>query len=171
MTVIVLVGITTTLAVPSFSNLIKNQRITATSNELLTSLTLARSSAITTRTQVVVCPSANSSAANPVCGGAWEDGWIVFTDINGDGTVTPPQETLWEQHPALGGTVKIGAPGALGNLVRFQPIGTAPGSNGTFAVCDDRGSDADQRQNMREVILAFAGRARVASGDGDTACP
>ncbi len=168
LTVVVLVGITTSMAAPTFSKLLKNQRITAASNELLTSLMLARSSAITTRSQTVVCPSANSASAKPTCGGSWEDGWIVFTDLDGNGEVTPPQETLWEQHPALGGTIEIGAPAAL---VRFQPIGTAPGSNGTFAVCDDRADDTGQRKNMREVILAFAGRARVVEADGDTACP
>lgn len=169
--VIALVGITTTMAAPSFSNLLKNQRITAASNELLTSLMLARSSAITTRGQTVICPSSNSAAAKPACGGSWEDGWIVFTDLDGDGEVTPPQETLWEQHPALGGTIKIGTVGNLATRVRFQPIGTVPGFNGTFAICDDRADDSAQRANMREVVLAFAGRARVEKGNGETACP
>lgn len=170
-TVIALIGITTAIAAPSFSNLLKNNRITAAANELLTSLTLARSTAITTRTQSVVCPSNDSTSDKPSCGGAWEDGWIVFTDIDGNGEVSPPQETLWEQHPALGGTLDIGAPGALATRIRFQPIGTVPGFNGTFAICDDRGGDADQRHNMREVVLSFAGRARVVKGDGGTACP
>jgi len=171
LTVVAVVGITTVIAAPSFSNLLKNQRITTASNELLTSLMLARSSAITTRTQTVICPSTNSASAKPTCGGSWEDGWIVFTDLDGDGAATPPQETLWEQHPALGGTIKIGAAGAIANRIRFQPIGTVPGFNGTFAICDDRSSDSDQRGKMREVILAFAGRARVVEADGDTACP
>lgn len=170
-TALAVIGITAAAAAPAFTNLVKNQRITTAANELLTSLSLARSTAIATRIQSVACPSANATSDAPACGGSWDDGWVVFTDIDGDGDPDPPQETIWEQHPALGGTVVIGAAGNVANRVRFQPMGTARGFNGTFAICDDRGGDAAQRENMREVVVAFAGRIRVMPADGDTACP
>lgn len=171
MTALAVIGITAAAAAPAFTDLVKNQRITTAANELLTSLSLARSSAMTTRVQSVVCPSANATSDAPACGGSWQGGWIVFSDINGDGDPNPPRETIWEQHPALGGKVQIGAPGMIAQRVRFQPMGTARGFNGTFAICDDRSADTNQRRNMREVVVAFAGRVRVLPGDGDTACP
>lgn len=170
MATVAVLAITASIAIPSFSEMVKNNRITTASNELLTTLTLARSAAITNRTVAVVCPSNNPFADQPACGGTWTNGWIAFVDLNGNGVPNPPAEEILEQHGPQSGQVTINAAAGLGQRVQFQPIGTARGSNGRFSICDDRAGEESKRGNMRQVVLAFAGRARVLPGDGDLAC-
>lgn len=72
-----------TVAIPGFSNFVKDNRLVAGTNRLVTSLAYARSEAVKRGTAVSMCSSANGSA----CGGTWKDGWIVFTDAGTAGTV------------------------------------------------------------------------------------
>jgi type IV fimbrial biogenesis protein FimT len=142
-------------------------------NELVSSLTLARSMAISQRAPTIMCRSANATAATPACGGGgnWEDGWIVFSDLNGDNAYNAATEPLWQQRGAAPALVEIGAGANVDPLVRFAPIGTAPGFNGTFAVCDDRKGEAKHASRMREIVVSIVGRVRARGGDGGTACP
>lgn len=55
------------LAVPSFTEMIRNNRMTAQANDLITALNLARSESFKRGTQVQVAAS----------GGAWANGWNV----------------------------------------------------------------------------------------------
>jgi len=71
-------------AVPSFQNFIQNNRITAQANELVTALNLARSEAIKRGVPVRVCTSVNGTGC--AAAGGWQQGWIVFSDIDGLGT-------------------------------------------------------------------------------------
>lgn len=171
--VMAMVAITTTMAVPSFQNFIQNNRLVTVANELVSSLTLARSMAISQRAPSIVCRSANATAQAPACGGdgRWEDGWIVFSDLNGDNAFNAANEPLWQQRGAAPALVEIGAGANLDPMVRFAPIGTAPGFNGTFAVCDDRKGEARHANRMREIVVSIVGRVRVVDGDGGTACP
>jgi type IV fimbrial biogenesis protein FimT len=43
-----------------------------------------------------VCSSATPTAPSPTCSGAttWQTGWIVFSDVNGNGTVDAPQDII-----------------------------------------------------------------------------
>lgn len=166
-----ILAVTAAFAVPNYQDFVKNQRLVAAANELLTSLTLARSTAISTRAPTVICRTSAPSAERPVCGAGsfWDEGWVVFSDPNDNGAVDE-NEIVWERRGALPGEAEIGAAGNIANRVRFLPIGTSPGFNGTFAICDDRKGDKDIRDRMREVVIAVAGRARVDKGDGETPC-
>ena len=84
-------------ATPIFSNLIAQNRITASVNNLLSTLAIARSLAVTGRGSVVVC--SNNGGA---CGSSseWGGGALVFIDrdaskaINGTETVAVIQEGM-----------------------------------------------------------------------------
>lgn len=167
-----LVVIVMSIAIPSFTNTIKNQRLVTSANELLVSLSLARSTAITTRAPVVVCRSSNATQAAPACGAGsgWHEGWFVFSDNNANGVFDALEEQLWEQHGPLPTDVTVNVGGNADVAVRFRALGTVPGFNTTFQVCDDRKSDSQFQSNMRQVVLAFSGRAQVRDGIGGTAC-
>ena len=66
------------IAVPSFRDLMHRSQVSSASNELLASLSYARTEAINRGQLVSMCPSANGAAA---CAGgkAFETGWIVYT--------------------------------------------------------------------------------------------
>lgn len=62
-------------AAPSFNSIIRNSRLTTTTNEFITALSLARSEAIRRGTQINVAAISND----------WDNGWTVT--INGGATL------------------------------------------------------------------------------------
>lgn len=84
MITIVIAALLLTIAVPSFQQSIRNNRLTAEANNLLTALALARSEAIKRGSPVTVCASSNQSTCSN--SSSWTTGWIVFVDQNADVT-------------------------------------------------------------------------------------
>jgi type IV fimbrial biogenesis protein FimT len=70
-----------TLAVPSFEETMRNNRLTTQSNDLVTSFNLARAEAIKRRATVSVCASSDQASCGPSA--SWQNGWIVRDDTNG----------------------------------------------------------------------------------------
>jgi type IV fimbrial biogenesis protein FimT len=82
MTALMVLGILLAMAVPSFRDMTRSNRIATTQNELLTALAFARSEAVRQSTNVSVCPASSpaATACVPVSTGttAWHNnGWIV----------------------------------------------------------------------------------------------
>jgi type IV fimbrial biogenesis protein FimT len=80
------------LAVPTFSEVIQNNRIIAQNNEFISGLNYARSEAIKRSGSVSVCASADGAT----CAGntTWSTGWIVFADLNSDGALNGAEVVL-----------------------------------------------------------------------------
>ncbi|MEJ2692806.1 MAG: GspH/FimT family pseudopilin [Candidatus Thiodiazotropha sp.] len=69
------------IGVPSFSTLLANNQMAATTNDLVSHLQYARSESVKRQMPVSVCSSDNGES----CTGSneWGVGWIVFTDDSG----------------------------------------------------------------------------------------
>jgi len=85
MVVVAIVGILVAFAAPSFNRLIQANRVSGEINSLVGDLQYARAAAIQQGLQVSVCASSNGSTCQT--SGAWQVGWIVFSDLDGSGTV------------------------------------------------------------------------------------
>jgi type IV fimbrial biogenesis protein FimT len=96
MVVITIVAVLMALAIPSYQYVTSANRISGEVNGLLGDMQYARSEAIKEGQTVTVCSSANPTAPSPTCSGAttWQTGWIVFSDVNGNGTVDAPQDII-----------------------------------------------------------------------------
>jgi type IV fimbrial biogenesis protein FimT len=81
MTVVVVVGILAMIAVPSFSNMMANNRIKSASSNLHISLLKARSEAIKRNASVTVTPNA----------GGWVSGWRILVGATELGVEGAPQ--------------------------------------------------------------------------------
>ncbi len=81
MVTISVLAILAAIAFPSFQGSLRSNRVATTTNELLASLSLARSEGIRSTRGGGVCTSENGTS----CGGDWNSGWIVWTDTDGDG--------------------------------------------------------------------------------------
>ncbi len=79
MVTVAVLAILAAIAFPSFQSSFRSNRVATASNELLTSFTLARSEAIRSTRGAGVCASADGA----ICGGGWNDGWMVWLDVNG----------------------------------------------------------------------------------------
>jgi len=84
MVTLVIAVILVVISVPGFRSIIQNNRATTQANELLSAMTLARSEAIKRGTNVSVCSSTDQSTCAASL--TWSSGWIVFVDINNNGT-------------------------------------------------------------------------------------
>lgn len=102
-TVMVLVAILTAIGIPSFRSVTTSSRMSSESNALLGDLQYARAEAAHEGEAVTVC-IANAGATGCNTGStSWQNGWLVFSDINDDQTVDPGDTVLRIQH-AFSGT-------------------------------------------------------------------
>ena len=159
LTTLVIAGILMSLAAPSFTSFIKNNRLTTQANELLADLTFARSEAVKRATQITVCKSSDGLTCDP--GAAWTDGWIVVNTASGE--VFRTHEALTGQNTLVG----TGGAGGLGDQIAYARTGLS-GLTGPeeFRICDYINGPAQGRW----IQVAVTGRARTVI-DANTSRP
>jgi len=123
-----ILSIVTTTVVPSFSQLLAEQRLRQVSNELRMSLSLARSEAIKRNESVNVRPTTS----------AWSDGWCVQPNAIAGCTPSPLGAYVVPESIAVNAvsdvnSVAFNSWGRTANCPRFE-IETSS-SNGTCNVC------------------------------------
>ncbi len=82
MTVLVIVGILVAIAVPSFALFISKNNVESLQSNLGVAISTARSEAASRNEFMTICSSTDGKVCN---GDDWNDGWIVFEDVNSDG--------------------------------------------------------------------------------------
>lgn len=175
MITLVVVSVLLALAVPGYRQLVMGNRITNHTNTLLSDMSLARSEAINRSERVVICSGGGT------CPGvdAWEGGWTVFVDRNGDDDLdnaAGENDTLILQRGPLEGVSNAGDPrtdgftierrqGPNDNVVAFGSSGAAIAGSGTaLQLC---GSSGD-RSASNGVFINGTGTARqLADTDDD----
>ena len=97
---IVVVSILLATAVPGISQMVKNNRVTTQANKLVTAIQLARNEAVKRGTRSTIC-AANASLDD--CSGStdWATGWIVFSNLDGDGTADTGTDACLETEDCL----------------------------------------------------------------------
>lgn len=124
MVTIAVLAIVVTMAAPSFTTMINNNRSAALGEELATALNFARSEAVRRGSRVSICASGDGAS----CSGAntWTQGWIVFADnATSDIANSPTVGTVlrsWEA-PNAGAAITVGQPAAT-NFIRYTRLGT-----------------------------------------------
>lgn len=164
---VMIVGIVLSFGVPNFRAFTQNSRMAAATNDLLGTFHLARSEAARSKQNVSICASANSTSATPTCGGEFEDGWIVFTDPNGD-VQFDAGEALLRAYPALPDAITVTNTGQ-GDYFAFGPTGQGRGTvlaqppTTTAVFCDARGNVETTVNNSAARVLRVLpiGRATV----------
>lgn len=183
---VILLGV----AVPTFQSVIRTNRVASLTNALVSALNLARSEAITRGTTVTLCRvddpgtridnDASPKTKGPSCSTneatGWTNGWLLFVDENGNGTVDDTEHRLkvWQPSSATAASIDGGGDAADttdGNFdlrVSYLPSGVSRGSiagngAGTLAVC----SAPDKRRN---IVITTTGRIRI-ERLADASCP
>jgi len=150
MIAIAIVAIALTLAIPSFTTVIKNNRLITQINELVAHLSYARSEAIKRGSVISVCASADQAA----CGGAWNTGWITFLDINGNGDFDNATDAILRIHEGFDGSNTLDGSAAVSTSASYLGSGfTNLAANATFSLCDDRGATEG-----RQLTISSTGR-------------
>lgn len=168
MMTVAVAGVVLTLGVPSFVDMVRNNRAATNVNELLTAFSIARSEAIRRGLNVTVCRSSDGVT----CGDDWADGWIVFRDNAASDTAAPDEPdnatdpVLLRTWPAMPGTATVttsvgaGVTAADVEWVRFTPRGGMR-ADGAMPIRYDIELEGCSGQQMRRVILNTVGHATV----------
>ena len=158
-----IVAILLAAGVPAFKNYGWNLRLKTAMDVLQTDLNLARGRAISHNIQTVICPAINSKDCSGLSD--WQDGWIVFTDLNGDRHKQDGEPLL--KYASAVEFLDISSSRSRSYL-RFYPNGTAPGSNITILFCDQRGA-----AHASKIAVSNSGRIRMETGDIESTenCP
>lgn len=133
MVTLTIAAILLSVAAPSFVTMIKNNRITTTTNDLLADLALARSEAAKRGQSASICISDGTSCT----GTNWLAGRIVFSDAGTVGTKDGNDQIL-RVTEAIGNNTTITSSGfSTTGYIRYNAMGQL-GTNGSFKICDDR---------------------------------
>lgn len=149
-----IIAILLSAGVPAIQNYSWNLRMKTALDSLQTDLVLARRQAINLNVQTVTCPTPD--AVSCVAGSDWEHGWMVFADLNAD-RQRQAGEPLFKQSGQVE-FIRINSSLAR-PYVRFYPNGSAPGSNMTIRLCDDRGASY-----AGQISISNSGRIKLQSG-------
>lgn len=162
MVTVAVLGIIATVAVPSFTNLIRSSRLTSSANEMVAILQTARSAAISNRARVEVCPSAGSTCA-AVVGNRWIA--LMTKKTGGADVVTVLREASLS--PAIAVKASANLAGAS-NKFTFSPSGfSSVGANasGTISLCSPEMSGPNATD-----VSASIGRISTAKRAASSAC-
>jgi len=174
LTTMLIVGVVLSYGIPNMQSFRQNSRMTAAANDLHSSFHLARSEASRAKTNITICASADSMAANPTCGGELEAGWIVFEDRDGDITVDG-LEPILRRFPAVTAGIVIRTVGP-DDYFSFASTGLGRGNvNGipplaAMVLCDARGNQPNAggggKSAARVLVVTPLGRATVLGDEG-----
>ncbi len=155
------VAIVLTLGIPMFQDTIRNNRLATTVNDFISSLNLTRSEAIKRGVRVTLCKSSNGTSCN-IGSVGYQQGWIVFTDPNGNATVDSGEQIV-RVYNTITGISLTGNTNIL-NYISYTADGmtrltTGGLQMGTLTVCI--------APKAFQIVISGGGRARTA----EATCP
>jgi len=139
MTTLGIAAILLSVAVPGLQSFVMNSRQSSAVNQMVSSIHLARNTAVTRNSAVTVCASDDGATCTNA---AWSGGWLTFADADRDQMVDAGEEVLSVSSEVESLNIASAQfPAAIsyaGNGRVIAPI--ANGVAGSFAFCDRRGT-------------------------------
>jgi type IV fimbrial biogenesis protein FimT len=148
------------IAVPGYGFLVNSSRLVGLTNDLVSTLNLARSEAVKRGIRVTVCKSGSANAISPVCepDSAWQEGWLVFVDqgVIGEFEGSDRQLSVQSRKPD---NIDVSTTN-FSTYISYLPSGVSQGpthlATGSFHIC--------LTGNKRTLIINNTGRVRMSSG-------
>ncbi|HNE26163.1 MAG TPA: GspH/FimT family protein [Pseudomonadales bacterium] len=153
LTALTVLLILTTLALPSFSNIVRRTQSDTQVYALVNAAQLARSSAVMRQQSVVFCASADQRT----CGNDWTEGAMVFADPNDNRTVDNDEPVLAVLPPPPEGSTLVMKAALNKQYLRYMDNGMLENTAGSFIYCP---AHATERE-ARNVIFNRTGRMRL----------
>lgn len=151
-------GTLLSIAVPSFSAYLEQNRQTAHVNQMLGAINYARATAITAGTTVSLC------AGDGACDNSrrWQDQILIFTDANRNGQLDG-SDTLLRINALASDYSWDWSNFRRQKHMSFKSDGTTLSLNGTFTLCQ-------HAQDARRVVINLSGRARSDKPTDEARC-
>jgi type IV fimbrial biogenesis protein FimT len=153
---VTLVAILLTIGIPSFRFVTNSNRIASEINGLLGDMQFARSEAVKEGLPVTVCVSTDgANCATGATATAWQSGWIVFSDVNGNAAVDLPADVTLRVQTPFSGTDTFLASNNV-NAVTFNREGYANGiANGTLITLKDSTSNINWTRCLSITLVGM----------------
>jgi type IV fimbrial biogenesis protein FimT len=146
-------AILASVAAPAFRNMIIANRIESQANLFATSVALARSEALKGSSRASLCAS-NDGAT---CSGGWSDGWIVFTDADGNAGALDGTDRIIKAFDGAPEDYTMAAGNGLATSLTFLSSGELDSAGGSLTTCGPK-KNADLGI---AVFINAVGRPRV----------
>lgn len=160
MIVVTILGILAAIALPSFDDMIKNNRRTVIANELTAALMYARGESAKRGQPVTVCGNTSGGGVSCTGGAAWDYGWMIFLDPNADGAIAASSDLIQRYVSEYSGITVRSATSGAGHIT-MKPFNQS-GTSATLTICDRRGA-----AKARAVVVEPNGRSRISEKDRD----
>ena len=165
---LIIVGVVMSYGMANLSDFTKNGRMTATANDMHAAFHMARSEAARGKTNITICASADPMGAGADCDGAWNQGYIVFIDTDGNLLRAGATETILRRHDAIESGVNL----RIANGATYFSYGQSGLGRGNVGgvpaitqviMCDDRGNitAAGGNSASRLFVATPLGRATI----------
>jgi type IV fimbrial biogenesis protein FimT len=185
MTVLTIVGILIGIAVPSYKYVTRSSRVSSEANQLLADMQYARSEAVREGSFVTVCPtstltvstSGTVTAASCAGNSNWANGWMVFSDLTGNGIFNSGPDQVLRWYPKFTSTDTFAPQSGTLTQIIFNREGYATsdlsgsGSSGVVLVLNTSPTNS---QWERCVMVTYVGLVKVVRSKtvgGPTTCP
>lgn len=177
MLVLAIAGVLIGIGIPSLTQFIRANQMTAAANDMLTAIHLARAESVKRRLPTEMCFTADPTAALPACDGNGTQGWVVWVDDadpeatnanDGDGEVDA-NEPILVRHGALPGNVNIvSKPSGNAGFVAFLDTGfvkVAANDVAGVVFCDAKKGNSDEygpnNSTARGMLISAVGRPSI----------
>jgi len=152
---VAIAGILAAFAVPGMRDAWNSNRVAVSANELVAAVSLARNIGFRNSHGGHVCASADGAS----CSEDWSDGWIVWTDRNGDGA---PSSAEVLRHASAPGRIEIIATSMSdgGNVLSFDERGRlVGGASPSFTLKPTACKPG--AENVRKIVVSRVGRIKL----------
>ena len=123
MFVLSVAAILLSVAIPALQMFTTNSKQTGAINEFVSSMHLARNTAITTNARVTMCASSNATSCEAV---SWDSGWILFRDANSNQTIDGTETIIGTGSPDDGLDI---VSAQYGQFLMYRPNGRVMSAN------------------------------------------
>ncbi len=160
--VLALVGLLSSIAIPSYRHMMVSSRTSNLASSLHSTILLARSEALKRGARIVLCKSSNADSPAAACDLApaplgWAQGWILFVDENANSNKDPAEILIRVQGQMLKDVTEGSIlPSNAINFVTFNTTGQVA-TPVNFVVA----GPTDYAALDRAVCIGIGGRARI----------
>lgn len=166
MIVVVVIVVLVAMGLPSFQGMMRSSRIATQTNNFIGGVNLARGEAIRNNAPSGICAASGLPLATATCGTNWNNGWIVFDDVDNSGTFTPGDVIIRRFSASTDLGIATNPAGGPGTLI-FNPRGMYNGPAQVAFHQAPNSCPSGMAEGVRDFTLLTVGQLLI----NKTNCP
>jgi type IV fimbrial biogenesis protein FimT len=168
MITVAIMAVLATVAFPSFSSLVRGNRVSNEANDFLSAVKYARNESISRSRGVTLCAADTTVAPIPsACGSAndWSKGWMVFIDDTVAASTPTSVDPLLVLRTGVGNSHNTLLPESAQTFVRFNPRGAAKSNSAGDVKFTLKPVSGCTNQQQRSIVVTELGRSGASKED------